>query len=103
MAAVVVATAVPTVLTEPTIPLCTSAAQTSCATALNTPPGGPTQLEPYTLPCTSGPPTNCTTSYNFGQPVSNPAGYLVVGGAATAASGHGGLTARSTNGFTTIR
>jgi hypothetical protein len=79
-AAVAVATAVPTVITEPTIPLCTSAAQTSCATAVNTPPGSATQLEPYSLPCTSGPPTSCTTSYNFGQPASNPAGYLVVGG-----------------------
>ena len=73
-----VATAVPTVLNEPNIPLCTSASDTNCATAVNTPPGGPTQLEPYTLPCTSGPPGDCTTSYSWGQPASNPPGYLVV-------------------------
>jgi hypothetical protein len=67
-APVSVATAVATVLNEPTIN----------ASALNTPPTSPTQLEPYTLPCTSGPPGNCTTSYNWGQPATNPPGYLVV-------------------------
>lgn len=67
-APVSVATAVGTVLTEPTIN----------ASPLNTPPTSPTQLEPYTLPCTSGPPGNCTTSYNWGQPATNPPGYLVV-------------------------
>jgi hypothetical protein len=67
-ASVSVATAVPTQLIEPTIN----------ASPLNTPPTSPTQLEPYTLPCTSGPPGNCTTSYNWGQPASNPPGYLVV-------------------------
>jgi hypothetical protein len=77
-APVSVANSVPTVLTEPNIPLCTSASETNCATALDTPPGGPTQLEPYVLPCTSGPPGNCTTSYTWGQPASNPPGYLVV-------------------------
>ena len=79
-AAVAVTTPVPTVINEPAIPTCTSTTQTACATAVNTPPALPTQLEPYTLPCTSGPPTSCTTSYSWGQPVSNPAGYLVVGG-----------------------
>ncbi len=68
--AVAVATPVPTVLTQPTIN----------ASALNTPPSSPTQLEPYTLPCTSGSPSNCTTDYSLGQPASNPPGYLVVGG-----------------------
>jgi sugar lactone lactonase YvrE len=77
-AAVAVTNSVSTVLNEPNIPLCTSASETNCATAVNTPPGGPTQLEPYTLPCTSGPPGNCTTSYSWGQPASNPPGYLVV-------------------------
>jgi len=77
-AAVAITNSVGTVLTEPNIPLCTSASDTNCATALNTPPGGPTQLEPYTLPCTSGPPGNCTTNYSWGQPASNPPGYLVV-------------------------
>ena len=67
-APVSVADAVPTVLIEPTIN----------ASPLNTPPTSPTQLEPYTLPCSSGPPGNCTTSYNWGQPPSNPPGYLVV-------------------------
>jgi len=67
-AAVAITNAVPTVLIEPTIN----------ASPLNTPPTSPTQLEPYTLPCTSGPPGNCTTSYNWGQPASNPPGYLVV-------------------------
>ena len=66
-AAVSVANAVPTVINEPTIN----------ASPLNTPPTSPAQLEPYTLPCTSGPPGNCTTSYNWGQPASNPPGYLV--------------------------
>jgi len=63
-----IATAVPTMLTEPVIN----------ASPLNTPPTSPQQLEPYTLPCTSGPPSNCTTSYNWGEPASNPPGYLVV-------------------------
>ena len=63
-----VTTPVPTMLIEPTIN----------ASPLNTPPTSTAQLEPYTLPCTSGPPTNCTTSYNWGQPASNPPGYLVV-------------------------
>jgi hypothetical protein len=67
-APVSVAIAVPTVLIEPTIN----------ASPLNTPPTSTAQLEPYTLPCTSGPPGNCTTSYNWGQPASNPPGYLVV-------------------------
>jgi sugar lactone lactonase YvrE len=67
-APVSVATAVPTVVIEPTIN----------ASPLNTAPTSPAQLEPYTLPCTSGPPGNCTTSYNWGQPASNPPGYLVV-------------------------
>ncbi len=72
--AVAVTTAVPTVINEPTI----------IASPLNTAPtipivaGTPQELEPYTLPCTSGPPGNCTTSYNWGQPASNPPGYLVV-------------------------
>lgn len=79
-AAVAVTTPVATVLNEPNIPLCTASVTTACATALNTPPAGPAQLEPYTLPCTSGPPGHCTTSYNWGQPASNPPGYLVVGG-----------------------
>jgi sugar lactone lactonase YvrE len=65
-----VTNAVSTVIMEPTI----------SASALNTPPDAPQQLEPYTLPCTSGPPGNCTTSYNWGQPPSNPPGYLVVAG-----------------------
>ena len=67
-APVSVATSVPTVVIEPTIN----------ASPLNTAPTSPAQLEPYTLPCTSGPPGNCTTSYNWGQPASNPPGYLVV-------------------------
>jgi hypothetical protein len=67
-APVSVANSVSTVLIEPMIN----------ASPLNTPPTSPTQLEPYTLPCTSGPPGNCTTSYNWGQPASNPPGYLVV-------------------------
>jgi hypothetical protein len=66
--AVSITNAVSTVLIEPTIN----------ASPLNTPPTSPAQLEPYTLPCTSGPPSNCTTSYNWGQPASNPPGYLVV-------------------------
>jgi len=69
-APVAVTTPVPTVLIEPTIN----------ASPLNTPPTSPTQFEPYTLPCTSGPPGNCTTDYNWGQPASNPPGYLVVAG-----------------------
>jgi len=75
------------VLTEPPIPPCTSASDTNCATATNTAPASPSQLEPYTLPCTSGPPGNCTTSYNWGQPASNPPGYLVVGGICTGCVG----------------
>ena len=67
-APVSVTNAVATVLIEPTIN----------ASPLNTPPTSTAQLEPYTLPCTSGPPGNCTTSYNWGQPASNPPGYLVV-------------------------
>jgi hypothetical protein len=67
-AAVSVADAVPTVINEPVID----------ASPLNTAPTSPAQLEPYTLPCTSGPPGNCTTSYSWGQPASNPPGYLVV-------------------------
>src|ERR1035438_6478349 len=67
-APVSVAISVPTVVIEPTIN----------ASPLNTPPTSPAQLEPYTLPCTSGPPGNCTTSYSWGQPASNPPGYLVV-------------------------
>jgi hypothetical protein len=67
-APVSVATPVPTVIIEPTIN----------ASPLNTPPTSTAQLEPYTLPCTSGPPGNCTTNYNWGQPASNPPGYLVV-------------------------
>ncbi len=77
-APVSVTNSVSSVLIEPNIPLCTSTSETDCATAVNTPPGSPQQLEPYTLPCTSGPPGNCTTSYNWGQPASNPPGYLVV-------------------------
>jgi len=62
---------VPTVLTEPPI----------SASAVNTPPASPAQLEPYTLPCTSGTPSNCTTDYSLGQPAgTNPQGYLVIGG-----------------------
>jgi sugar lactone lactonase YvrE len=34
----------------------------------------------YTLPCTSGAGSTCTTSYNYGQPASNPPGYLVLAG-----------------------
>jgi hypothetical protein len=67
-AAVSITNAVGTVLMEPTI----------SASALNTAPTAPQQLEPYTLPCTSGPPGNCTTDYNWGQPSSNPPGYLVI-------------------------
>ncbi len=67
-APVAVTTPVPTMVIEPIIN----------ASPLNTPPTSPAQLEPYTLPCTSGPPGNCTTSYNWGQPASNPPGYLVV-------------------------
>ena len=67
-APVSITNAVGTVLMEPMIN----------ASPLNTAPTSPTQLEPYTLPCTSGPPGNCTTSYNWGQPASNPPGYLVV-------------------------
>ena len=66
--AVSVANAVPTVINEPVIN----------ASPLNTAPTSPAQLEPYTLPCTSGPPGNCTTNYSWGQPASNPPGYLVV-------------------------
>ena len=69
-APVSVANAVSTMLIEPAIN----------ASPLNTAPTSPQQLEPYTLPCTSGPPGNCTTSYSWGQPSSNPPGYLVVGG-----------------------
>lgn len=67
-ASVSITNSVSTVLIEPAIN----------ASPLNTPPTSPAQLEPYTLPCTSGPPGNCTTSYNWGQPASNPPGYLVV-------------------------
>jgi sugar lactone lactonase YvrE len=76
-AAVSVATAVPTVITEPTIN----------STALNTAPALPTQLELYQLPCTSGPPGNCTTSYSLGQPSSNPPGYIVIGGICSGCAG----------------
>jgi hypothetical protein len=79
-ASVSVADSVPTVIMEPTIN----------ASALNTPPDSATQLEPFTLPCTSGPPTSCTTSYNWGQPASNPPGYLVVGGICTGCVGNWG-------------
>lgn len=67
-APVAVANSVSTVLVEPVIN----------ASPLNTAPTSPQELEPYTLPCTSGPPGNCTTSYNWGQPATNPPGYLVV-------------------------
>jgi sugar lactone lactonase YvrE len=67
-APVSITNAVSTVLMEPVIN----------ASALNTPPTAPQQLEPYTLPCTSGAPGNCTTDYNWGQPSSNPPGYLVI-------------------------
>lgn len=89
-AQVAVTTPVPTVTIEPAIPLCTSATDTNCATAVNTPPALPSQLEPYQLPCTSGPPTNCTNSFSWGQPASNPPGYLVVGGNCTACLGSWG-------------
>ncbi|MGH9607054.1 MAG: hypothetical protein ACRD3N_15310 [Terracidiphilus sp.] len=80
MAAVAVTTPVATALIEPTID----------ASPLNTPPTSPAQLEPYTLPCTSGPPGNCTTSYNWGQPATNPPGYLVIGGICTGCVGNWG-------------
>jgi hypothetical protein len=79
--AVAVATPVPTVLTQPVIN----------ASALNTPPSSPAQLEPYTLPCTSGTPSSCTTEYSLGQPSGNPAGYLVPGGLCTGCSGTWGF------------
>ena len=75
-----ITTPVATMLVEPTIN----------ASPLNTPPTAPQQLEPYTLPCTSGPPDNCTTSYNWGQPSSNPPGYLVIGGICTGCVGSWG-------------
>ena len=98
-AAVAVTNSVPTVLTEPNIPLCTSASETGCATALNTPPGNPKQWELYTLPCTSGPPGNCTTSYSLGQPASNPPGYLVVGGNCSGCTNEWGSTGGGAGSF----
>lgn len=86
-APVSITNAVGTVLNEPAIPACKSASDTNCATAINTAPASPSQLEPYTLPCTSGPPGKCTTSYNWGQPSSNPPGYLVEGGDCTGCVG----------------
>ncbi len=79
--AVAVATPVPTVLSQPAI----------SASALNTPPSSPAQLEPYTLPCTSGTPSSCTTDYSLGQPASNSPGYLVPGGLCTGCSGSWGF------------
>jgi hypothetical protein len=76
-----VATPVPTVLNQPAI----------SASALNTPPVSPSQLEPYTLPCTSGTGSSCTTDYSFGQPSNNPPGYLVVGGLCTGCIGSWGF------------
>jgi hypothetical protein len=97
-APVSITNSVATVLNEPPIPQCTSASPTVystsnidwCATAVNTPPAGSQQLEPYTLPCTSGPPGNCTTSYSLGQPASNPPGYLVIGGICDGCAGSWG-------------
>jgi len=98
-APVSITNAVSTVINEPNIPLCTSASETGCATALNTPPGNPQQLEPYTLPCTSGPPGNCTTSYSLGQPASNPPGYLVVGGNCSGCTNQWGTTGGGAGSF----
>jgi hypothetical protein len=80
-APVSIATPVSVVLTQPAI----------SASALNTPPASPAQLEPYTLPCTSGTPSSCTTDYSLGQPSSNPPGYLVIGGLCDGCAGSWGF------------
>lgn len=53
---------------------------TPVAVVMTQPDPSTIAAELYTLPCTSGSGSTCTTSYNYGQPSSNPSGYLVLAG-----------------------
>ena len=53
---------------------------TPVAVTMTQPATSSITLESYTLPCTAGSGSSCTTSYNDGQPASNPPGYLILGG-----------------------
>jgi len=53
---------------------------TPVAVVMSQPDPSTITAELYTLPCTAGSGSSCTTSYNYGQPSSNPSGYLVLAG-----------------------